>query len=80
MEYCDHCTRDRCQKAKGHSLCPKKHFRAIINQKTDESFGNCPHLNACHNPDCKLIHYVEEDQQSEVAQERIIARERMLHA
>jgi len=21
--------------------------------------GNCPHLNACHNPDCKHIHYVE---------------------
>jgi mRNA m6A methyltransferase catalytic subunit len=80
LEYCDHCTRDRCQKARGHSHCNKKHFRAIINQKTDESFGNCPHLNACHNADCKLIHYVEEDQQSEVAQEKVINRERMIQA
>ena len=59
-DFCDHCTREKCIKIKGPG-CNKKHFRAIITANTDESFGNCPHLNACHNPDCKLIHYVEED-------------------
>lgn len=37
-------------------------------------------MNACHNPDCKLIHYVEEDQQSEVALEKVINKERMENA
>ena len=58
-DYCDHCTRDKCLKIKGLG-CEKRHFRAIITSGTDESMGNCPHLNACHNPDCKHIHYVEE--------------------
>jgi hypothetical protein len=49
VEYCDHCTKEKCVRARGR-ICNKRHFRKIIKPNTEESSGNCPHLNACLNP------------------------------